>query len=223
MALKKLGLLSVLAIVAACGQATTETEAAASPAASTEAAAASTAAITGVPSGTYNIEPTHAYITFTYDHQGYSKPYLRFDAFTADLELDVEDPAASSVSVVIDAASINSNVTAFDEHLNSPDFFDTAQFPEITFVSTDLEVTGENTGVMTGDLTAKGITKPVTLDVTFNKAGFYDRANRYKIGFSARGTLMRSDWNLGLYVPYVGDKVDLVIETEFLRDTEGKD
>ena len=68
---------------------------------------------------------------------------------------------------------------------------------------------------MTGDLTMMGVTKPVSLDVTFNKAGFNGRSNSHKLGFSARGDLLRSDWNLGKYAPAVSDNVELMIEVEY--------
>lgn len=214
-------------ILAACSQAVTESEAAP---AMEEATMPSTAPmemadepiLAGISTGVYNVDPTHGYITFSYDHQGYSRPYLRFRKFSATLNLNAENPANSSVSVVIDAKSIDSGVDVFDGHLNSPDFFDTETFPQITFVSTGLEITGKSSGKMTGNLTAKGITKPLTLDVTFNKADFSARDKKYKIGFSAQGKILRSDWDLGRYVPYVGDEIELIIETEFLSEAEGE-
>ena len=171
--------------------------------------------LNGVSSGTYGLDKGHGYIMMTYEHQGYSSPYLRFVGFDADLTLDANNPLKSSVSVNIDPATVDSGVEKFDQHLVSADFFDVENHKEISFVSTKLELTGDNVGVMTGDLTIKGITKPVTLDVKLNKADFAQRANTNKIGFSAKGQVKRSDFDLGLYVPYVGDAVDIIIETEF--------
>ncbi len=199
-----------LVVVAACGSATSDAEA-------IEAKSTANAIFGPVTSGTYSLDKGHGYITMTYDHQGYSKPYIRFVGFDAELNLNVESPLESSVTVDIDPATIDTGVPAFDDHLKSADIFDVATHSEISFVSTKLEMTGDKTGKMTGDLTMKGITKPVTLDVVLNKADFYKRGNTNKIGFSAKASLMRSEWDLGFAVPFVGDQVDLIIETEFLQ------
>lgn len=183
-------------------------------------AAPSLAAPADAPSGQYETDPQHRYITFNYVHLGYSNPFLRWKDWDATLDWNADDPTKSKVSATIDAASIDSGVEEFDGHLKGENFFNVAEHPEITFVSTGLEKTGETTGVMTGDLTIKGNTKPVTLDVTFNKAAKDDRANAYKIGFSARGTVKRSDFGVGAYAPAVSDDVNLIIEAEFQKPVE---
>jgi len=92
--------------------------------------------------------------------------------------------------------------------------------PEITFVSTNVEKTGDTTGKITGDLTIKGVTKPTMLDVVFNQGAFDERNNRYKLGFSGKTTVKRSDYGVDLYAPTVSDEVEIVIETEFLMPVE---
>ena len=171
------------------------------------------AMIGDIPAGEYALEDTHAYITFSYSHLGLSRPILRFDEWDAAATL-AEDPAASSVTVTIDPASINSGIERFDEHLVGGDMFDVAAHPEITFASTSVDLAK---GTLTGDLTMKGITKPVTLDVTLNGAGAHPRSGTPAFGISATGTLDRSDWDLGYAAPAVGTEVDLRIEAEFLR------
>lgn len=171
-------------------------------------------------SGEYKADQKHRYITFHYLHQGYSRPFLRWRDWDATLNWNAEDATASSVSVTIDASSIDSGVDEFDGHLRGDKFFDVENHPVITFESTSLTTTDENTGTMTGDLTIKGITKPVTLNVTMNRASFSDRNKLYKIGFSAKGTVKRSDFGVDLYAPVVSDEVDLVIETEFEMSAE---
>ena len=126
-------------------------------------------------SGTYTTDPGHRYITFSYMHQGLSRPFLRWRDWEGTLEWNAEEPASSSVNVVIDTASIDTGVDVFDGHLQEERFFDAANHPEITFVSTGVEKTGDNTGVITGDLTIKGQTKPVSLNVTYNTSRFDDR------------------------------------------------
>lgn len=170
-----------------------------------------------VPSGSYGVDKTHGYISFSYNHQGYSKPLLRWRDWDSTIIWDADNPASSVVTVSINAASIDSGVDVFDGHLRGDKFFDVEVHPEISFVSTAITPATGTTGTMTGDLTIKGVTKPLILDVTFNKQGFYERGNSNKIGFSATGTLVRSDWGLGMFSPVVSDEVDLVIETEYLQ------
>jgi len=170
----------------------------------------------GAPAGTYEVEKNHAYIMFSYLHQGYSKPVLSWSDWDSTMEWNPSDPESSSVNVSIKADKIDSAVPVFDDHLRDGQFFDTANHPLITFKSTNLEYKSGTSGVMTGDLTMKGITKPVSLDVTFNKAGA-NRGGGHKLGFSATGQIMRSDWDLGLYKPAISDEVDLVIEVEYVR------
>lgn len=166
-------------------------------------------------SGVYVLDKEHAYITFSYLHQGYSRPFLRWRSWDANLDWNEEDPAKSKITVDIDASSIDSGVDRFDGHLKSADFFDVENHPKITFVSTKLETTGPTTGKMTGDLTVKGETKPVTLDVTFNRAAENRSGDGYRLGFSARGQVKRTELGVGKYAPFVGDDVELVIEVEF--------
>ncbi len=194
--------------------AATANAASATAAQTVAAAAASVLDFGTTPAGQYAVEKDHAYITFTYDHQGYSHPYLRFRSFDGTLDLDPADLSKSRVNVTIDISSIDSGVDVFDGHLRGDGFFDVENHPTATFSSTSFDANAKG-GTMTGDLTMRGITKPVTLDVTFNKAGENFRSKVPQVGFSARGKIMRSDWDLGKYAPAVGDAVTLIIEAEF--------
>lgn len=168
------------------------------------------------PAGEYDIEKGHAYIVFSYTHAGYSRPFLRWGDWDSTLTWDPENPENSSVSVDIKVDGIDSGVDVFNEHLVSADWFNAAEYPNITFNSTSVTKASDNTGTITGDLTIKGITKPVTLDVVFNKTAYDNRYKGQKMGFSARGELLRSDWDLGAYAPGVGDEIALMIETEYV-------
>ncbi|MGF1543687.1 MAG: YceI family protein [Parvularculaceae bacterium] len=171
----------------------------------------------GAVSGKYKSDPGHAYISFTYLHQGYSRPILRWRDWTGELDWNADDPTKSKLNVEIDAASIDSGVDKFDAHLKSADFFEVEKHPKITFKSTKLTTTGPNTGELTGDLTIKGETKPVTLDVTLNRAADDDFAKAHKLGFSATGEVKRTDFGVGKYAPFVGDEVTLTVEAEFVN------
>lgn len=170
--------------------------------------------LSGAPAGEYSLDKGHGYITFSYLHQGFSKPYLRFNDWDSTLNWNPENPENSSVNVTIQTGSIDSMVAKFDTHLKSADMFDVEAYPTATFTSTSINRTGGNTGTITGDLTMKDVTKPITLDVVFNKAG-ETRGGGHKVGFSGTAQLKRSEWNLGYAVPHVGDDVDLVIEVEY--------
>ena len=172
--------------------------------------------LSDVPSGKYALDSTHGYITFTYSHLGFSNPRVGFNSFDTVLDLDTGSPENSTVEVTIDAASIDSRVAEFNEHLNGADFFNTAEYPTITFKSTRVTATGDNTFDVTGDLTILGTTKPVTLATTINKAGNHPLRNVPTVGVSASTKLMRSEWGLGAYVPAVSDEVELSIEVELL-------
>ena len=169
-----------------------------------------------VPSGKYTLDSSHGYITFTYSHLGFSNPRVGFNSFDTVLTLDSGKPENSLIEVTIDASSIDSRVAEFNDHLNSSDFFNTAEYPSITFKSTKVEATGESTFDVTGDLTILGTTKPVTLATTINKAANHPMRNVPTIGVSASTRLLRSEWGLGAYVPAVSDEVELSIEVELL-------
>ena len=167
--------------------------------------------------GTYELDQPHAYLSVSYSHMGLSNPRLHFSDFDAELELDGNSMAQSSVSITVNAASIDSGVADLDEHLRGTDFFDVANHPEITFASSAYEETSENTGLLTGDLTVMGITKPVTLDVLINSAAMNRMVRKEMIGFTATGVINRSDFGLTAYDQFVGDELNLDIQVEFAR------
>lgn len=172
--------------------------------------------LSDVPSGEYTLDSSHGYITFTYSHLGFSNPRVGFNRFDTTLTLDSSNPENSTVEVTIDASSIDSRVPEFNDHLTGSDFFNTAEYPTITFTSTQVETTGENTFAVTGDLTILGTTRPVTLVTTINKAANHPMRDVPTVGVSASAKLMRSEWDLGAYVPAVSDEVELSIEVELL-------
>lgn len=173
-----------------------------------------------LPEGGYRLDPDHTALLFKIDHLGFSQFVGRFDRIDAALDFDPSDPQASRLTVVVDMASVDVNPPAFAEELRGPDWFDVERFPEARFESRTIEVTGEDTGIVRGDLTLRGITRPVTLDVSFNGGGDNLITGTYTLGFAASGTLERSDFGLGAYAPAVGDEVELEISVEFGR-TDG--
>lgn len=179
-------------------------------------------ALPAIPSGKYVSEASHTSLTFQIDHMGLSKYTARFTKVEADLDFNNEKPEASKLTAKIDPTSIrtdypNAANKDFDKELGEgPEWFNAKKFPSITFESTKVTRTGDKTGKVTGNLTFLGVTKPITLDVTFN-GGFAEKPFTKKpaIGFSARGVMKRSEWGFTQYLPTLGDDVTLIIETEF--------
>lgn len=159
---------------------------------------------------TYKLDPNHTAVTFEYFHGGFSHMTGKFMNADGAVTVDDANPAASSVTVSFAIDGINTGVPALDTHLKSPDFFDAAQFPTATFKSTAVAVTGTDSADVTGDLTIHGVTKPVTLHVKLNKRA----DDKSKIGFSATGSIIRSEFGVGRFAPGVSDQIDLYIETE---------
>ena len=130
-------------------------------------------------------------------------------------KFDPKDPTKSALNVTVQTPSVATFNEKLDTHLKSPDFFNVAQYPTATFKTTKIEVTGPTTGLVTGDFTLLGVTKPLTLDVTFNGGGANPLSKIYEVGFNATGKLQRSDFGMKTYVPLVGDEVTLTISGEF--------
>ncbi len=162
----------------------------------------------------YAIDPAHTQANFRINHMGFSTIWGRFNEESGVIVFDPDNVEASSVDIVIQTASVDTNHHDRDEHLRSPDFFNSAEFPEMTFKSTSITKTGENTGTMTGDLTLLGVTKPVTLDVVFNKVGTYPWDDSTEVvGFSATTVIDRADFGM-TYGAEDGDNIEINIEAE---------
>ena len=129
----------------------------------------------------------------------------------------MDDPANSRIEVTIETASVDTFFAKRDEHLRSADFFNVAEHPTMTFKSTKVERTGENTARMVGDLTLLGVTKPVALDVTLNAFKENPINNKMTAGFTATGSIKRSEFGMKAYVPAVGDTVALRIDMEMQK------
>lgn len=141
----------------------------------------------------YVIDQKHTYITFIHDRMGYTNILGRFDRYEGEIVFDEENLANSSVSVTIFTDSLSTGFAPRDRDLMGPNFFNAKEFPEATFKSTKIVLTGAKTGKITGDLTLLGVTKAVTLDVTFNKKAPSPRNKKIFIGFAAEGEFNRVD------------------------------
>ena len=175
---------------------------------------------TAFPSGTYSVDPSHTYVTISYLHQGLSYPLLRATETAGELEFDADDISNSAVNIAVASDSIRTNIDYFDKELASRKFFHADKYPHITFRSKRFEATDSFHGVLHGEVTIKETTLPLALDVTLNNALFHPMLDVPVIGFSATGSLSRSDFGLDRFVPVVSDDVKLTIEIEFLHGTD---
>jgi polyisoprenoid-binding protein YceI len=189
------------------------------------AAAAPPAAPAGPPAGGYTIDKAHTSVTFRVSHMGFSRYTARFATVDGKLKFDPAHLAAMSVEATVDPRSLELNAppAGFHDQLMGKEFFEAAKYPAITFRSTKIALTGPRTAKVTGDFTLHGVTRPVTLDVTYN-GGYPPNAmdpGGARIGFSAHGVIKRSAFGMGFGVPAagsnmgVGDDVEVMIETEF--------
>lgn len=165
----------------------------------------------------YLFDKDHTNILFFVSHLGFSMMQGEFHEYDGEFVFDREDPTRSSVEVRIATASVDTDHDELNEHLRSADFFDSENHPTMSFKSTSIERTGENTALITGDFTMLGVTRPVTLDVTFNKADVHPVNKNYIAGFSGGATIKRSDFGMTYGVPAVGDEVKVMLEVEGIR------
>ncbi|MEP6485274.1 MAG: YceI family protein [Rudaea sp.] len=169
------------------------------------------AALPAVAAEKYDIDATHTQVIFTWNHLGFSNPSASLEKITGDFELDTKDLTKSSINITLPLDGLHTGVPKLDEHLKSPDFFDAAKFPNITFKSTKIAKSGENALKITGDLTIHGVTKPVTLDAKVNKIGDNAMMKKPSAGFDATTTIKRSDFGVTKYVPDVSDEIPVRI------------
>lgn len=170
-----------------------------------------------VQSGNYGVEPIHTRVLFAVSHLGFTTWYGNFTHVTGSLSLNPRDPKACKFDIALPIASVTTTNAKLDGELKSAQWFDAAKFPTAHFVSTKVVATGAASADVSGDLTLHGITKPLTLHVTFNGAGVNPLDKQYTAGFDARGVIHRSDFGITKYVPLVGDDVELIISAAFER------
>lgn len=180
------------------------------------------------PAGTYWLDPAHSRLLVDVDHLSFSRYLFFIRRMQAELQFDPAEPEAMAVTARIDMTSAVTLDGAadydFDAIVQAPEFLNAAAHPEASFVSTAVRLTGAREAEVTGDLTFRGVTKPLTLRVRYNGGygGHPLDPGGARIGFSAEGSLLRSDFGMTAGIPAPGttlgvaDEVRLRIEAEFL-------
>ena len=170
-----------------------------------------------VQEGAYTVEPLHTRVLFAVSHMGFTTWYGEFTQVSGSLTLTPKSVADSTFEIHIPTNTISTSNAKLDGELKSPQWLDTEKYTEIVFKAKEIERAGESSAKVTGDLTLHGVTKPVTLDVTFNGAGTNPLDKKYTVGFEASGAIKRSDFGVNSYIPLIGDDVRLIISAGFER------
>ncbi len=182
---------------------------------------AATSALVDV-TGDYEVDVAHTRIGIRARHAMVTTVRGSFGDFTGTAHLDVADPAASSVSLRIRTASIDTGQADRDAHLRSADFLDVETYPEIVFVSTDVEQVDEETYTVTGDLTIRETTRPVAVDFTLTGSA-KDPFGNTRVGFEGALAIKRSDWGLTWNTPLdtggvlVSDRIQIEFDVSAVR------
>ena len=175
-----------------------------------------------LPSGQYLLDKSHASIVWKISHLGLSPYVARFTDFDIDLNLNTEDLSKSSISAVVNAASVSTENQKFNKDLIGKGWFKTATYPKITFTSESYKSSGDKTGKLAGSIEMFGIKKPVVFDVAIG--GTVDShpfiANSVGVGFIASTTIKRSDWGFTKFNSVVGDEVTIEIAAEFSKQQD---
>ena len=167
---------------------------------------------------TFNIDPNHTFPSYEIGHMGYSFQRGRFNKTQGRITLDTA-AKAGTVDVAIDTASVSSGVEKLDEHLRGEDFFDSKNFPQMTFKSTDLAFDGDRVRQARGTLTINGISRPVTFDVTFFKCAINMMIMRKVCGADMTANIRRSDFGMKYGLPMLADEVLLRVNVEAIKDS----
>ncbi|WP_249140505.1 YceI family protein [Bradyrhizobium manausense] len=163
---------------------------------------------------TFDIDIVHSHVAFFIDHLGFSKVIGTVNDISGSFDFDANKPEASKLSATLKVSSISTNSKQRDGDIQGADWFNAAEFPDIVFVGKTFAKTAEQTGTILGDLTIAGVTRPVTLNVVFNREGQNPWDKSHVVGFSARTSIKRSDFGMKTAIPMIGDQVDLFFEVE---------
>lgn len=163
------------------------------------------------------LDNQHSYVLWEIEHMGFSKQVGKWYVDGSVL-LDKEHPDQSKVEATVDIAHVITGIPELDKHLKGKSFFNVEAFPKATFTSTKVDVINDKSAKVTGTLTLHGVSKPVTLMVTLNKADKNPMTNKMGVGFTANTTIKRSDFGMNEYLPNLGDEVTIQIGAEAYQE-----
>ena len=165
----------------------------------------------------FRLDPVHTRVAFQVSHAGFSNAIATFSKIEGELQFDEADWSTARLDVRIPIDTLDLGDADWRKKILDRTFFDAERFPQARFVSTRVEPVDATHARVTGDLSMRGVTRPVTLEVTLNALRRHPLTFRRTAGFSATGTLRRSDFGMDAWKSLVGDEVRLVIEVEAQR------
>jgi len=171
---------------------------------------------------TWKIDPNHTAAQFSVRHMGISTVRGAFTKVSGSVDYDPSNPGKTSIDATIEAASVDTRVEMRDNDLRSPNYFDAAKYPTITFKSKSVQAAGEGKLKIVGDLTIHGTTKEVTLDVDGPSAPTTDPRGNSHVGASATTKIKRTDFGVGSSNPMIGDDITITIDVELVRPAATK-
>lgn len=166
---------------------------------------------------TYNIDPTHTFANFSYNHFGLSTQLSKFDRTSGTVTFDAQ-AKTGAVDITIDMSSVDTGYETFNNHIQGEDFLDTAKHPQARFKSSKVNFAGDKPASIEGELTIKGITRPVTLEVTHFVNTAHPMLGKDAIGANAHTVIKRSEFNAGKYAPNVADEVTISVSLEAISN-----
>jgi len=166
-----------------------------------------------VDSEAYTVDLVHSTILFKVNHIGISNAYGRFNKFSGDIQWAPDDLSQTSVSVEVDAASVDSNHEGRDDHLRGPDFFSVKEFPTWSFTSKEVKSLGEDRYSVTGDITVRGKTEEISFEMDKTGEGESERFGK-KVGFEAKFKIQRTKFGISYATPGIGDEVEVTLSIE---------
>jgi polyisoprenoid-binding protein YceI len=173
--------------------------------------------LSALAADSYTVDSAHTFPHFSINHLGFSTLQGRFDRTSGTVMLD-RAAKSGSVDISIETASISTGFAKRDDHLKSPDFFNAAEFPAITYKSTAMHFKGDTPSSVDGNLTIMGVTKPVTLTIDAFNCGTNPMSKKDECGAGASAHIKRSDFGVKYGLPNVGDDVKLVFEIEAIKN-----
>ena len=168
--------------------------------------------------GQYSLDKAHATLLFKVKHMGLSTYVGRFNKLDASLDFDPANIANSKLSAVIQVASLDINNPGLKGDLMGAKWFNLANHPEVVFETTSVKELDQSSFEFTGDLSWRGVTKPMTLRATFHGGASNILTGKYTIGFSAKGSFLRSDFGMDAFIPLVGNEIEIETYAEFQRN-----
>lgn len=167
---------------------------------------------------TYRFDTVHSQVQFRVSHLGFSESEGEFHDLRGEFRFDRDDWARSGCDVRIGVASLDLDDDAWNRRMLAADWFDVSRFPEMRFRCRKVERLDERSGRIDGELSLRGVTRPVALELRFNRAGVHKYSLKYTAGFMATTTIRRSDFGMIKYLPEIGDDISIRLDIEGQRE-----